>query len=84
MLAFDVFQTFRFGLALFVGIYAALNLLRVLRRWVLMPLTDRGSRVLWRYGVVLLLRTSPGVLLRGFLEIAALLVLLWLVVKLHS
>ncbi len=84
MLTFDLFEFFRFLLALTATTYGVVRLILIIWRWhgVAGTATD-GSAVLYRYFLVLVLRARFRRFILDFFEIAGLGVLLAVLIGRH-
>jgi len=82
-LRFDLFEFYRFLLALLVGVYCVVKLISFLWRWHRFDSRYRWAPLVRRYVVVQLLRIRVRRFVLDFLQIAALALILILLVSRH-
>jgi hypothetical protein len=80
---FDLFEFYRFMLAVMVGIYSASRLTLIIWRWELISEGWLSSSLLRRYVIVLLLRMRLRQFTFEFGTIAGLLLVLALLIRAH-
>lgn len=80
---FDLFETFRWLLAIVCSIYAAVCIWRSLIGWLTYFASSRQTAILGRYTLVLLLRVRARRFAAEVLQIVVLTVILLLLLSLH-